>query len=163
MKDRDWQPPHMEIDRVVEETMERYRIVGFYADPSGWQEFISKWEASYCKRLKVKATAKNPIAVWPRGKTSQVVEAVEHARVAIATQECKIDPSASAGLRKHLLNARKRETPRGDLLYKAYPMSPDKIDAAYAFVMAWKARTDALSMGFGRNNKQSSGRIVVSS
>lgn len=159
-KDKDWQPPHIEIDRTVDETFERYRVVGFFADPSGWQEFISKWEAKYGKRLKVKATAKHPIAVWPRGKTSQVVEAVEHARVALKTQETKIDPG-SRMLMKHLLNARKRETPRGDLLYKAYPMSPDKIDGAYAFVMAWKARTDALSMGLGRGSRQSAGRITV--
>ena len=162
-QDKDWQPPHMEIDQEVDETFERYHVVGFYADPSGWQEFISKWEAKYRKRLKVQATAKNPIAVWPRGKTSQVVETVEHARVAIATAECKIDPSASRMLRKHLINARKRQTPRGVLLYKAYPMSPDKIDAAYAFVMAWKCRTDALSKGYGRTNKASSGRIIVPS
>lgn len=162
MKDRDWQPPHMAIDRAVDQAMNRYRVVGFYADPSGWQEFISKWEAKYRSKLKVAATAKNPIAVWPRGKTSSVVEAVEHARVAIATAECKIDPGSN-GLQRHLLNARKRETPRGDLLYKAYPMSPDKIDAAYAYVMAWKARTDALSKGFGRTNRASSGRIVVTS
>ena len=161
LKDRDWKPPHLEIDRTVDEWFERARVVGFYADPSGWQEYISKWEAKYRKRLKVVATAKNPIAVWPRGKTSMVVEAVEHARVAIATGEMSHD--GSHGLVIHLLHARKRETPRGDLIYKAYPMSPDKIDAAYAWVMAWKARTDALSKGLGRGSSQSTGRIMVSS
>lgn len=158
-KDRDWRPPHMEIDRTVDDWFERARVIGFYADPSGWQEYISKWEAKYRKRLKVAATAKYPIAVWPRGKTSMVVEAVEHARVAIVTGEMSHD--GSHYLIKHLLNARKRETPRGDLIYKAYPMSPDKIDAAYAYIMAWKARTDALSKGFGQRNKQSAGRIIV--
>ena len=160
-KDKDWQPPHMEIDRCVQDWFERARVIGFYADPSGWQEYISKWEAEYRKKLKVAATAKNPIAVWPRGKTSQVVEAVEHARVAIVTGEMSHD--GSPGLVRHLINARKRETPRGVLLYKAYPMSPDKIDAAYAYVMAWKARTDALSKGYGRERQSTSGRIVVSS
>lgn len=160
-KERDWVPPHMEIDRCVDGWFERARVVGFYADPSGWQEYISKWEAKYRKKLKVLASAKNPIAVWPRGKTSMVVEAVEHARVAIATREMSHD--GSKYLVKHLLNARTRETPRGDLLYKSYPMSPDKIDAAYAYVMAWKARTDALSKGLGRGAASTSGRVVVSS
>lgn len=161
-KDKLWTPPHFEIDATVNDWFERCKVIGFYADPSGWQEYVSKWESKYRKKLKVVATAKNPIAVWPRGKTSAVVEAVEHARVAIVTREMSHD--GSPGLVRHLVNARKRETPRGDLLYKSYPMSPDKIDAAYAYVMAWKARTDALSQGFGKDRTQTSnsGGIVVS-
>ena len=159
-KDKLWTPPHFEIDATVNDWFERCKVIGFYADPSGWQEYISKWESKYRKKLKVVATAKHPIAVWPRGKTSSVVEAVEHARVAIVTREMSHD--GSPGLVRHLVNARKRETPRGDLLYKSYPMSPDKIDAAYAYVMAWKARTDALSQGFGKDRtKTSNGGIVV--
>ena len=161
LKEKDWRPPHFEIDHTVDEWFERCKVIGFYADPSGWQEYISKWESKYRKKLKVVATAKHPIAVWPRGKTSMVVESVEHARVAIVTGEMCHD--GSPGLVRHLTNARKRETPRGDLLYKSYPMSPDKIDAAYAYVMAWKARTGALSQGFGKDRTQTSnsGRIIV--
>lgn len=160
---KDWRPPHLEIDRVVDEWFERARIVGFYADPSGWTEYVSKWESKYRKRLKVQATAKYPISVWPRGKTSSVVEAVETARVAIVTGEMSHD--GGAGLVRHLVNARTRETPRGNLLYKSYPMSPDKIDAAYAYVMAWKCRTDALSKGLGKRPEaaSSSGKVIVSS
>lgn len=161
-KEKDWKPPHIEIDQCVDDWFNRAKVIGFYADPSGWQEYVSKWEAKYRKRLKVQATAKNPIAVWPRGKTSAVCEAVEHARVAIATREMSHDNSPD--LVRHLIHARKRETPRGYLLYKAYPMSPDKIDAAYAFVMAWKARTDALSKGYGREGRRASaGKVIVSS
>jgi phage terminase large subunit-like protein len=53
----------------------------------------------------------------------------------------------SAALTRHVLNARRRATRTGYLLYKAHPESPDKIDAAYAAVMAWKARLDAVSAG----------------
>ena len=42
----------------------------------------------------------------------------------------------------------------GYLLYKAYPESPDKIDAAYAAVMAWKARLDAVAAGLGARRKK---------
>jgi hypothetical protein len=159
--EKDWRPPVLEVDRTVDDWFDRCRVVGFYADPSGWTEWISKWEARYRKKLKVKSTEKYPIAHWPRGKTSAVVEAVEHARVAIATGEMSHD--GSPNLVRHLLNARKRETPRGWLIYKSYPMSPDKIDAAYAFVLAWKCRTDALSKGYGKPRQVGSGRILVSS
>lgn len=161
LREKDWRPPVLEIDRTVDDWFDRCKVVGFYADPSGWSEWVAKWEARYRKRLKVKSTEKYPIAHWPRGKTSAVVEAVEHARVAIATGEMSHDGSPS--LVRHLLNARKRETPRGDLIYKSYPMSPDKIDAAYAFVLAWKCRTDAVSKGLGRPKQAGSGRIMVSS
>jgi hypothetical protein len=40
------------------------------------------------------------------------------------------------------------------LLYREYPESPDKIDAAHAAVMAWKARLDAVSAGLGARRKK---------
>lgn len=158
--EKDWRPPVLEVDRTVAEWFERSRVIGFYADPSGWQELVAKWEAKYRKRLKVPATAKYPISVWPRGKTSSVVEAVEHARIAIVTKEMSHD--GSPYLVRHLVNARTRETPRGNLIFKSYPQSPDKIDAAYAWVMAWKCRMDALSKGYGRPHQGKRGKVTVS-
>jgi hypothetical protein len=58
-----------------------------------------------------------------------------------------------------VLNARRRAAGQGYLLYKAYPDSPDKIDAAYAAVMAWKARLDAVSQGI--TQRTGTGRRVV--
>ena len=48
----------------------------------------------------------------------------------------------------------------GYLIYKAYPDSPDKIDAAYAAVMAWKARLDAVAKGVGQSTSKGS-RVIV--
>jgi hypothetical protein len=42
----------------------------------------------------------------------------------------------------------------GYLLLKAHPQSADKIDAAYAAVMAWKARLDAVTAGLGARRKK---------
>lgn len=162
LNEKDWQPPVLEVDAEVQLWFDRCRVIGFYADPSGWTEWVSKWEARYMRKLKVKATAKHPISLWPRGKAQSVYDAVKAAREAITGGEMVHD--GSPGLCRHLLNAKKRETPRGYLLYKAYPMSPDKIDAAYAFVLAWKARTDALSQGFGKTRAERSktGKVLVS-
>jgi hypothetical protein len=53
-----------------------------------------------------------------------------------------------------------RASRTGYLLYKAHPESPDNIGAAYAAVMAWKARLDAVSAGLGaRRKKAVMGRI----
>jgi hypothetical protein len=160
---KDWVPPAVEIDRTVDEWFDRARVVGFYADPTGWTEYIAKWEARYRKRLRVVATTRNPISLWPRGKASNVIEAVENARLAIVEGEMSHD--GSPNLLRHLLNARIRHNQRGYLIFKAYPGSPDKIDAAYAFVLAWKARTDALSKGLDRKiaPRGKGGRILVPS
>ncbi|AGI12273.1 terminase large subunit [Mycobacterium phage FF47] len=162
LNEKDWIPPVLEVDEEVDLWFERCKVIGFYADPSGWTEWVSKWEARYRRKLKVKATTNHPISLWPRGKTQSVYDAVKAAHDAIATREMVHD--GSPNLCRHLINARKRDTPRGYLLYKAYPMSPDKIDAAYAFVLAWKARMDALSQGYGktREEKAHSGKVLIS-
>lgn len=141
--EKDWLPNPIQVDAAVRQAFDRWNVVGFYADPSGWTEHVAKWEAAFGRRLRVKATQREPIAAWPRGKTTAAVDAVEQLRSAIACGECSHD--GSSALTRHVLNARRRSTRTGYLIYKAFPESPDKIDAAYAAVMAWKARLDAIA------------------
>jgi hypothetical protein len=156
-KKSEWLPPVAEIDAAVRWAFQRYTVVGFYADPSGWNEYVAKWEAAFGARLKVKATQLRPIAAWPRGKAASAVEAVDVLHKAITNGACSHD--GSSALTRHALNARKRPVRTGYLLYKSYPDSPDKIDAAYAAVMAWKARLDAVSKGLGRRTTRKIQRI----
>ena len=145
---KEWAPNPLEVDAKVREMFATYNVVGMYADPSGWTEHVARWEAEFGPNLQVRATQANPIAAWPRGKGTAVVEYVERTRQAILTKELSHD--GAPVLTRHVLNARRRAGRGGYLLYKQYPESPDKIDAAYAAVMAWKARTDALSKGLDR-------------
>jgi hypothetical protein len=149
-----WQPPVAEVDATIRMAFKRYTVVGFYADPSGWAEHVAKWEAAFGARLhpKVKASGQSRIAAWPRGKDTNAIEAVKALHAAIEHGECTHD--GSSVLTRHVLNARRRPSRTGYLLYKAYPDSPDKIDAAYAAVMAWKARLDAVAAGLGANRKK---------
>jgi phage terminase large subunit-like protein len=78
---------------------------------------------------------------------------------AIVNRELTHD--GGAALTRHVLNARRRDTRTGYLLYKAYPDSPDKIDAAYAAVMAWKARQDAVSKGMAVKKAKTRAKAVV--
>lgn len=156
--EKDWAPPVVQIDAAVRGAFDQWTVVGFYCDPSGWIEHVARWEAAYGRKLRVKGTAKNPMMVWPNGKGSSVTEHVERLCQAIVTSgEAKsqgIEPEmthdGTYALTRHVLNARRRKTRNGYLLYKAYPDSPDKIDAAYAAVMAWKARLDAVAAGMDR-------------
>lgn len=154
---RDWTPSPTEVDAAVRMCFDRWRVVAFYADPSGWTEHVARWESLFGRKLKVRATQGEPIAVWPRGKTSNVGLAVDQFRDAVVNGEVRHDGAPALG--RHVLNARRRPTRTGYLIFKAYPDSPDKIDAAYAAVMAWKARTDALSKGL--NAARSGGATFV--
>lgn len=69
--------------------------------------------------------------------------------------------SESPRLISHMLHARRRSTRTGYLLYKQFPESPDKIDAAYAAVMAYKACIDAVSSGVGVKRKKKRRKAVV--
>ena len=51
----------------------------------------------------------------------------------------------SAALTRHALNVRLRQKSFGKLMYKEFPDSSRKIDAAYGLMLATLARTEALS------------------
>lgn len=153
---QDWAPPVAEVDAMVRWAFQKYTVVGFYADPTYWSEHIAKWEARFRGQLKIKASS-DPISYWSRGKNSSAVHTVQQLHSAITNGECSHD--GSLALTRHILNARRRNTRTGYLLYKAYPDSPDKIDAAYAAVLAWQARLDAVSAGIGKRKRRTVARL----
>lgn len=175
-----WTPPTFLIDNAVRTAFDRWRVIGMYADPNGWTEFISKWEAQFGHRLWLRASGDHPIMVWPAGKTAQVHKYVERTRVAIvgssqawsrydaATRDGltpepddigEFSHDGSYAMARHFLNARRRKVASGYLIFKAYPESWDKIDAAYAGVMAWTARLDAIAKGYAQ--KRSVAKAVI--
>lgn len=159
MDPQDWAPNPAEVDAVVRETFEDYNVIGFYADPSGWDLQVAQWEADFARQLRVKASRDEPIAAWPRGKNSRVAEHVERLRQALVMGEITWD--GSSALMRHMLNARRRDTRTGYLLYKQFPDSPDKIDAAYAAVMAYKACLDAIASGATKTKKRKRRKAVL--
>lgn len=171
MKEKDWSPPAEEIDEVVRWAFREYRVMAFYADPSGWAEKVAEWEKDHGRKLRVKCSLANPMMAWPRGKGTAVIEHVERLRHAIIVSGQpnpdgvyvpEVTHDGSAELTRHVLNARMRTHARGYLIHKAFPQSPNKIDAAYAAIMAYKARLDCVARGFGiRVNTSSKGRMMV--
>ena len=73
-------------------------------------------------------------------------------------EEVSVGPAPH--LIRHLLNARRRATRSGYLLYKAYPDSPDKIDGTYAAMLAFRAMTEAVSMGYTKNRDRTDKRKI---
>lgn len=158
--DKDWEPNAVEVDREVRAAFERYTVVGFYADPSGWQTHVAEWEAAFGRRLKVKAKGTEPIAMWPRGKNSQVTHITESFYQAVLNGEITHD--GSPNILRHVMNARRRKSRSGGyLLYKEYPESPNKIDAAYAAIMAFQACMDAQAKRVGRGGQRKRGKVIL--
>lgn len=169
---REWTAPVFEFDMAVAQCFRDFKVVGFYADPSGWEAHVSRWEEQYGRKLKVRAGGEgnHPIMAWPRGKTTNVVPYIKRVKASIlasgqsrtsALTLSQGDKNALKGVgeftydgshefTQHLLNARMRKSTNGYLLAKDFPESPRKIDAAYALVLAWKARLDALAKGLDR-------------
>ena len=92
--------------------------------------------------------------MWPRGKNSKVTHITEAFHQAVVDGEISHD--GGPNLRRHVLNARRRKSRSGGyLLYKEFPESPSKIDAAYAAIMAFQACMDAQSKRIGSGRKRS--------
>lgn len=145
----EWRVPTDEVDAVVKDTFAKFRVVGFYADPSMWDGYVAQWEAAYGARLTVKASRSNPIEWW-MSRGALVTRALDQFLDAVIDGE--MFHSGSAVLTRHVLNARRRRTTTGYGIYKSHPDSADKIDAAIAAVLAWQARLDAIASGADRSS-----------
>jgi len=155
--DVDWTPPETVIDGVVAETFKRYRVVGFYADPSLWEARVTAWEATYVRRLKVRAGV-HPIQ-WPTNRASAVVKAAESFEQAVVNGDLTHD--GSYRLTEHALNARRVALARAGIgVGKESKDSTRKIDAVYAAMLAWQARLDALVKGATGNGTPGRGRVI---
>lgn len=153
-----WQVPVMEVDAAVHRAFATYNVVGMYADPAKWETWVNSWEAKYGEDLKVKASRDHPMEWWMTGgRLGAIVRAIEIAENAVVQGEMTHD--GSYVLVRHLLNARRRTSRLGIVLAKEHPTSPRKIDAAIAFVLAWRCRMDALAAGLAAEEKKKSKRL----
>lgn len=149
---RSWEPPEYEIEQVLREFMASHHVVGFYADPSLWESNVAGWEAEYGSRLKV-GNRSHPIA-WRTSQQRRTAENVEVLRNGVL--DGQVIHTGDSALTRHVLNARLRQKSFGKLMYKEFPDSARKIDAAYALMLANAARIDALAHGDLEETEQES-------
>lgn len=156
----DWEVPTDQVADAVAAAFERYKVIGFFADPARWESYVDDWTAKYGPRLLTRATRKQPIQWWiTGGRSNQVVEATSRMHSAIVDGGCSIDAAATPLIR-HLINARRRVTTSGIQIAKDHPTSPRKIDAAIAAILAWRARGDAIAAGYGGLRKRRTRKAV---
>lgn len=144
----DWEVPEEEVDAVIAETFARYRVVLMYADTSKWEAAVSRWAGRYNHGDDSKAI----VVKWPVQLHKKTAVAIKAYSLAIANGEVLHgdDPLA----RRHLANAYRLPQNFTDddgsalwLIGKERQMSPNKIDDAYAGMLSWQARNDAIAKG----------------
>lgn len=154
----EWRIPTDEVDAAVAEAFGTFNVVAFYADPAKWEGYVAQWEALYGAKLVVKSTRSNPVEWWMTGgRGNLVTRALEQLLNAILDGE--LIHNGDATLAAHMINARRRNRTGGWGIYKEYPDSPNKIDAAIATVLAWQARLDAIAAGVLNQPKRRSTKV----
>lgn len=151
----DWQVPRDEVDAAVATMMRDYDVVGMYADPPHWTDWLDKWHNEFAHEMKVSATQKRPLEWWTNNP-KPMVEALDRFHTAMLERRMSFTPAddrvgrkaeLTLTLQRHALNARRHPTRAGMQIRKEYPKSPKKIDGLMAAVLSWQCRWDAIAAG----------------
>lgn len=152
----DWQVDREAVDAAVAGAMKRYEVVGMYADPAHWQDYLDRWHNEYAHKMQVKVTEKKPLEFWTN-RPAAMVAALQRFYEAVQDQSLSYTPpedragkesGLARALTRHVLNAKIHLGNRAGLLIKkATPHSPKKIDACMAAVLAYEAAGEATAKG----------------
>lgn len=148
-----WNPPLVEIEQTVHDAFTKYRVVGMFADPTGFQGYLDRWTSKYHKMLRVIGSTGRPMYRYMSGTSATTSgKDIDLLYNAIASQQVRI--AESAVLTRHFLNARLASGTYGHKLLKRTPDSPLKIDGAVASVLAYTAAVIALNKGVNTEKKK---------
>lgn len=153
---KDWMVDTLAFDAAVAGTFEDYDVVGFYADPPFWTDYLDKWELEFGETLKVSANNRSKIKWWTK-RDQQMSAALDRLYTALkrAAKTRQYDDGApitvtlspSVIMKRHFLNARKWPRRGGVVIGKDNPSSTKKIDTTMAAALAYEARANFLFGG----------------
>ena len=163
-----WVVPRFDVDRVVRETFDRFRVVGFFGDPSHvledetmnrmWDNLFDEWHRDFKKDLLVWAReGKNAHSVMFDMALLEVQRRFVE-QVAITRQEMidrDFTHDGDARLRRHVLAAKNMPTKAGMSIGKSHRESLKKIDLAIGFVGVGLVRRLVLN----KMKKRGGGRV----
>lgn len=134
---RNWRINKTEVDAVVRETFRTYKVVGFFADPPRFDDYVETWEREFGDHLFVASSREKPIAFYT-AQHSQMEKVIERAHTAIS--DGRIRHGDHPQLTRHVLNARRWKRPSGAyVIGKEKHGSPKKMDAAVGLALAYEA------------------------
>lgn len=155
-----WEVNRDKVDSAVHAAMARYDVVAFYADVAYWESYIAQWGAQYGHKMRVKSSESNAIGWDMRGSLRRTTLAHELLlRTILDRKLCHGGEAATPlnlTLRRHMLNARRRENDYGVSFSKESRDSPKKVDAYAALMLANTALNDYRQRG--KKDKPRTGR-----
>jgi phage terminase large subunit-like protein len=152
----DWEVDTAKVDAAVARAFAKYKVVGFYADPPLWQDYVDAWAREFGDQLKVQASGKHSIK-WYTKRDVQMAEALERLHTAIVKGGVMHDDDTRLGkvMSRHFRNARRWKRRGGTVIGKESKNSPKKIDAAVAATLAFEAAADYLAKKIETPEEQS--------
>ena len=142
-----WEVNREQVDKAVADAFRDYEVVGFYADPPFWQDYLDVWQNRYADEyLRVHASGRHTIEFWTNREVamSRALERL-HTAMKSGTMVFPTGDGIVATFRKHFLNARRRYRSNAVLIGKDRKGSPHKIDFAVASVLAFQAASDFIA------------------
>lgn len=148
-----WSVDREAFDAAVSDAFRDYDVVGFYADPPHWQDYVDKWAREYEDKLKVHASGRHAVEWWTNRHTMMAL-ALERLHTAMAIGDMSMathlgipedEQPIMHVFRRHFLNARVWIRPAGKVIGKDRRGSSFKMDAAVAATLAFEACADYLA------------------
>ena len=132
-----WRVDQKRVDEAVDRVHAQFNVVAFFSDVSGWETWIVQWEETYGSRYLTKATEQTMIGLDMRG--NQKIITSSHESMLKAIIDGNIAHDGNFQLRRHVLNARRRENRWGISFGKESRESPKKVDGYAAMLLAYMA------------------------
>lgn len=149
--DGEWEVPKAEVDAAVDEAFATYDVWRMYGDPSKWETWMAAWAGRH---------GDDRIVAWPTTLYRKMGVALRAYANAIDAGEAT--NNGDPVFARHIGNAQKQPLNFVDddgvplyLLRKDRPGSPQKIDAAMAGCLSWRARLDAIAAGATQREESS--------
>lgn len=140
-----WQVDRVAVDAAVARAFGRFAVVGMFADPAHWQDYLDQWSREFAGQVQVKASREHPLEWWTN-RPRPMIDALERFHEAVLAQGLSHD--GGSVLTRHVTNARRRELGRSGMgIGKDRKGSDRKIDAAMAATLAYECRAAAVAAG----------------
>ena len=164
-----WEVDREEVDSAVHEAHRRYKVRAFYGDVEQWESYIDSWSRLYGESYAVRASAKSAIG-WDF-RASQKLVTLAHERLVGTIFDARLQLARSAKpllggvldvaqtLRRHILNAVRRENNYGLSFGKESKDSPKKVDGYAALMAAHEAEHDYHERGSKAPKKKRAGQV----
>lgn len=123
--DARWRVPRGEVDATVAAAFDAFDVVELAADPWGWRSEIETWATRH---------GADRVLEWPTNVASRMAPATD--RFYQLCADGRLTHDGDVRLAAHVAHCVAKATPLGDLITKDRRMSPRKIDAAVAAVVA---------------------------